>query len=183
MEVDLFLEHNRVAESPFLHQYGLLKPVGTIIFLLMVAGCKYDTELISTTVNGEVCDTDRTIEVGVWGNGGDCDTEPAFVMVVEQTNACFGWERSISATETRWNSATNIVCYRDRVCYTQHPDSEDCTSSMGTTDKQWLVDDCSMGASVISGTEDCPEAPPEGCPLSDQQEGSDLATCETDPLD
>ena len=153
-----------------------------LMFIPIFTGCGYDTTLVSTTVNGEVCETDRTFEVGVWGKGGGCDTDPAFVMVVEQSNACFGWERSVSDTETRWNSATNIVCYRDRVCYTQHPDSEDCTSEMGTTDKQWLVDDCDAGAQIVSGTEDCPEAPPEGCPLSDQQEGSMMGTCDTDLL-
>lgn len=149
-----------------------------VIVLFFFACSSYQSEVISTKTSGNACTNGRTIEVGVWGNGGDCEGDPAFTLTVETSSTCFGWERSVSDTETRWNSATNFRCYRDRVCFTQHPDAVACENPIGTTDKEWRADTCSAGTMILSGTEDCPDAPMEGCPLSDQQEGSTELTCD-----
>jgi hypothetical protein len=107
-----------------------------------------------------------------------CDGNPAFVLTVQTSSTCFGWERSVGDSDTRWNSPTNFRCYKDRVCYTQHPDAAACENPIGTTHKECRADTCSAGTMILSGAEDCPEAPVDGCPLSDQQEGSAKLTCD-----
>lgn len=133
--------------------------------------------VVSMQTSGPACEVAREIQVGVWGNGGACDGEPAFILTVDLSYTCFGWERSLPDGTTRWNSATNFRCYKDRVCYTQHPASGTCEAPIGTTDKEWRAGTCSAGTRVISGTEECPEAPVGGCPLSAKQQGSSDLTC------
>ena len=156
-------------------------PRTCLLIIAVVTGCSsYPSEVVSSRNTGDVCSSSRLIEVGVWGNGGACEGDPAFVLSVETSTSCFGWERSVSDDETRWNSATNFRCFRDRVCYTQHPDAAACENPIGTTDKEWRAGSCSMGTMILNGTEDCPEAPPEGCPLSARQEGSTDLRCGDD---
>jgi len=134
--------------------------------------------VVSTQISGPACDVSREVEVGVWGNGGACTGDPAFILTVDLSYTCFGWERSLPDGTTRWNSATNFRCYKDRVCYTQHPATGTCEAPIGTTDKEWRADTCSAGTMILSGTADCPEAPAEGCPSSAKQQGSQDLTCD-----
>ena len=144
---------------------------------MILCNCSHESSVVSTKTSGEVCEVARTIEIGVWGTSGDCDGEPKLILTVDASRACFGWERTVGGGDTRWNSATNFRCYNDRLCYSQHPNSGSCEAPLGTTDKQWLSS-CSAGAMILSGIEDCPDAPPEGCPLSDQQEGTAGLSCD-----
>jgi hypothetical protein len=82
--------------------------------------------------------------------------------------ACFSWFAAGSNAQS--NSADHFQCYRDRLCYTQHPGSMTCDGGFGTG-KEARVGQCAkepagrLYARIISGTEDCPPAP-EGfeCP-------------------
>jgi hypothetical protein len=153
-----------------------------LIAVLVLMSCdagESASSVVSTETSGMACEVARTLEVGVWGNGGSCDGEPAFVLSVDLSHTCFGWERSLSDGTTRWNSATNFRCYQERVCYTQHPASGTCDAPIGTTDKQWMAGTCVDGAMILSGSEGCPEGPAEGCPLSEKQLGSSELSCDT----
>lgn len=136
------------------------------------------SSVVSTQTSGSACEVARKIVVGVWGNGGACNGDPAFTLTVDLSYTCFGWERSLPNGTTRWNSATNFRCYKDRVCYSQHPGSGTCKAPIGTTDKEWRVGTCSAGTMIMSGAENCPEAPAGGCPLSAKQKGSQSLTCD-----
>jgi hypothetical protein len=150
-----------------------------LVFWVFLGSCgqsDFQSGVVDTVSSGEICTESRTVEVGIWGNGGDCSGDPAFILEVPLTQACFGWERSLENGETRWNSATRFQCYQDRVCYSQHPDSDTCEAPLGTTDKEWRSE-CSAGTKLLSGTDDCPPAPGEGCSLSDKQVGTEGVMC------
>jgi hypothetical protein len=92
----------------------------------------------------------------------------------DTSQTCFAF--TASNTPAGANSATRFQCYRDRLCYTQFYSSDSCTDGgRGSTDLQAKVGD----ARVISGTEDCPEAPAGfECPASGPGEGADApAAC------
>ena len=111
---------------------------------------------------------------------------PASSRTYDTSMACFSWSGSSSAGE---NSVTNMQCYRDRLCYTQHPASLVCASQ--PTDKEARTDRCvldtagpegSIYALILSGTASCPEAP-EGfeCPASESGAGTaGIAECTTE---
>jgi hypothetical protein len=161
-----------------IEENGMKRSILLIAFALLAGGCdSEESTVVSTQTSGEVCDDARLVEVGVWGTGGDCDGDPSFVLTVKFEKSCFGWERSLEDGSTRWNSATNLRCHRDRVCFTQHPDAETCGAPIGTTDKEWSTS-CQAGTKILSGTENCPDAPSAGCPLSDTQEGSGSLECD-----
>jgi hypothetical protein len=172
-----------MAGTQYSNEQGRPTAVILLALGLLLSGCSASdgdsqSTVVSTQTSGPACEGARTIEVGVWGNGGACDGDPAFILTVDLSHTCFGWERSLSDGSTRWNSATNFRCYKDRVCYTQHPATGVCEAPIGSTDKEWRVGICSAGTMIISGAEDCPEAPAEGCFLSAKQEGSQDLTCD-----
>ena len=77
---------------------------------------------------------------------------------------CFSWTSAGSMAME--NSATRFQCYADRLCYTQHPNSVDCTDGgFGRTDKQARLNMCikepdgQLYSMLLSGTEACPPAP------------------------
>lgn len=84
---------------------------------------------------------------------------------------CFSW--TAVGSNAQQNSATRFQCYRDRLCYTQHPGSLACGGGRAATDKESRTDLClkepagALYSKIASGTESCPEAP-EGfeCPRS-----------------
>jgi hypothetical protein len=97
---------------------------------------------------------------------------------------CFSWTAMGSSAQE--NSATRFRCYRDRLCYTQHPNSLTCTDGgFGRTDKQARLDVClkepdgALYSKLLSGTESCPTAPAGfECPTSASRQGTDgIAAC------
>jgi hypothetical protein len=88
----------------------------------------------------------------------------------DTASTCFTWVAQGSAAQE--NSATRFQCYRDRLCYTQHPDSLTCAGGLAT-DKESRTDRCTkepngrLYSKIVSGTEGCPTAPPGfECPAS-----------------
>lgn len=111
-------------------------------------------------------------------------TEQAGQRVYDTGQTCFGWESSGSHAGS--NSATRFQCYRDRLCYTQHPETLTCEGgSKGQTDKEARLGEClkevagSLYSKLISGTEACPEAPVGfACPASGAEDGTaGIAAC------
>jgi len=107
----------------------------------------------------------------------------------DTTQSCFSWTGNSAAGE---NSVTNFQCFRDRLCYTQHPASLACDVSRPTNEEA-KTNDCVLDtqnpngnviyARIISGTENCPE-PPDGfeCPVSEPGEGTTgINACKTEP--
>ena len=77
--------------------------------------------------------------------------------------SCFSW--FAQGSHAQENSATSFQCWRDRLCYTQHPDSMSCASALATP-KESRVGEClkepagQLYSRILSGTESCPPAPP-----------------------
>lgn len=91
---------------------------------------------------------------------------------------CFSWTAAGSSAQE--NSATRFQCYRDRLCYTQHPDSLVCSGGRGRTDKQAKLGVClkepdgALYSKLMGGTDGCPEAPTGfECPSSASMQGTD----------
>jgi hypothetical protein len=83
---------------------------------------------------------------------------------------CFSW--FAAGSNAQENSADHFQCFRDRLCYTQHPNSTTCEAGFATA-KEARVGECvkepagRLYARVMSGTEACPPPPPGfDCPLS-----------------
>lgn len=76
---------------------------------------------------------------------------------------CFSW--TAAGSHAQQNSATRFQCYRDRLCYTQHPGTLACGGGGLATDKESRTDQCLkepagiLYSKILSGTESCPEAP------------------------
>src|SRR4029453_19264794 len=76
--------------------------------------------------------------------------------------SCFSWVAQGSHAQE--NSANRFQCYRDRLCYTQHPNSLTCEGGFSTA-KEARVGEClkepagRLYSKVLSGTESCPVAP------------------------
>ena len=94
----------------------------------------------------------------------------------DTSQTCFTWTAAGSAAQE--NSATRFRCYRDRLCYTQHPDSLTCGGGMAT-DKESRTDRCTkepagrLYSRIISGTGSCPPAPAGfECPASSGGQGT-----------
>ena len=90
--------------------------------------------------------------------------------------SCFSWVAS--GSHAQQNSADGFQCYRDRLCYTQHPGSLTCEGGF-STDKEARVGECvkepagRLYAQIVSGTESCPAAPAGfSCPASAPGAGS-----------
>ena len=109
--------------------------------------------------------------------------------IYDTTQACFSWEGNSAAG---LNSATNFRCFKDRLCYTQHPATLDCNNG-SPTDKEARTDACVADtvnpdgkiiyAKIIGGTDSCPE-PPAGyeCPLSEPMAGTPgINACTMEP--
>jgi hypothetical protein len=104
----------------------------------------------------------------------------------DTTKDCFSWTAQGSSAQE--NSATRFQCYRDRLCYTQHPNSLTCgDGGFGRTDKQAKLGVClkepdgALYSKLLSGTDSCP-ATPAGfeCPASTSMQGTEgIAACTT----
>jgi hypothetical protein len=114
---------------------------------------------------------------------GDCNPASEVGRRTYDTSlACFAW--TAVGSNAQENSATRFQCYRDRVCYTQHPNSHDCGGALAT-DKESRTAIClkepagALYSRIVSGTESCPEAPPGfTCPASVAGEGTPgVAVC------
>jgi len=84
---------------------------------------------------------------------------------------CFSW--TAVGSNAQENSATRFQCYRDRLCYTQHPNSLSCGGSGLATDKESRTDVCLkepagvLYSRILGGTDACPVAPAGfQCPAS-----------------
>jgi hypothetical protein len=110
------------------------------------------------------------VTVGLYGD--DTCTPGRELMLIRFNLAqdCYGWSRDSNRGVVD-NSATRFRCYRDRLCYTQTPQTLACDGR--PEDKQTRTDRCTpepqgtLWTKLLSGTESCPEAPPGfECPLS-----------------
>ncbi|HVV82385.1 MAG TPA: hypothetical protein VHE35_04870 [Kofleriaceae bacterium] len=98
--------------------------------------------------------------------------------VYDTSQTCFAFTAHDSPGGA--NSATRFQCYRDRLCYTQFYNSDSCSDGgHGSTDEQARLGECvkeaagTRYAKLISGTEQCPEAPAGfECPASAAGEGA-----------
>ncbi len=104
----------------------------------------------------------------------------------DTSQTCFTW--TAAGSNAGENSATRFQCYRDRLCYTQHPNTLTCgQGGFGWTDKQARLGQCLkepdglLYSKLISGSEGCPEAPVGfECPLSASSQGTDgIVACTT----
>jgi hypothetical protein len=96
----------------------------------------------------------------------------------DTSQTCFAF--TASNTPAGASSATRFQCYRDRLCYTQFYSSDSCSDGgHGSTNLQAKLGECvkeaagTRYAKLISGTEECPEAPAGfECPASAAGEGA-----------
>ena len=104
----------------------------------------------------------------------------------DTSQECFSW--SSPGSSAGENSATRFQCYADRLCYTQHPNTTDCTDGgFGATDKQARLGMClkepdgALYSKLLSGTDACPAAPAGfECPTSATMQGApEPAVCTT----
>ncbi len=150
---------------------------------LMFIACGTETD-----TGGEPTGTCNAQVVLGFYTDADCTVEVSAASATRtyDTNmSCFGWEGNSAAGE---NSATNFQCYRDRLCYSQHPATLTCDGNR-FTDKEARTDACVLDtenpnggaiyAKIVSGTESCPEAPAGfECPASEPGEGTPgIAAC------
>ena len=115
--------------------------------------------------------------------GSDCSAATEVGRRTYDTaQACFAW--TAVGSNAQENSATRFQCYRDRVCYTQHPNTLDCSGALAT-DKESRTALClkepqgALYSRIVSGTESCPEPPPGfACPSSTAGNGTGgVAAC------
>ncbi len=110
------------------------------------------------------------VTMGLYGN--DQCTPGTEVMLIRFNLAqdCYGWSRDSSRGVVD-NSASRFQCYRDRLCYTQTPNSLTCGGR--PEDKQSRTDGCTLEPQgnlwtrLLDGTQNCP-VPAAGfeCPVS-----------------
>ena len=132
------------------------------------------------------------VEIGFYADP-EC-TQPVMAAsstrIYDTRQECFSWEGGSAAGE---NSVTRFQCFRDRLCYTQHPATLACNNG-SPTNKEARTDECVLDtqtpdgsraiyAKIIGGTESCPEAPADfECPVSELQAGTPgIAACTTVP--
>lgn len=164
----------------------------------MMDGGMMDGEMMSGEMtSGEPSDNNNAectaqVEIGFFSDP-ECTqlvTGASPTRVYDTTQSCFSWEGNSAAGE---NSATRFQCFRDRVCYTQHPATLSCDNPT-PTNKEARTDECVLDtqtpdgsraiyAKIIGGTEGCPEAPADfECPLSEPQQGTTgIEACSMEP--
>jgi hypothetical protein len=115
----------------------------------------------------------------------DCTPgEEVGTVTIHLARPCDAWTRS-SMRGTKTDSFTRLQCYRDRVCFTVHPDSATCAPGASDADVELRAGVCQRDkplpdgtlldnfTKVISGLDDCPEAPAGfACPMSDGGDGT-----------
>jgi hypothetical protein len=113
-------------------------------------------------------------------------TQQVGMRSYDTSQVCFSWTAMGSMAQE--NSATRFQCYADRLCYTQHPNTLDCTDGgFAQTDKEARLNECLkepdglLYSKLISGTESCPPAPAGfTCPTSASKSGTpEPAACTT----
>ena len=151
---------------------------GLLVVATLLGACGSGASPSPDPEGGAACSAE--IRLGLFGNE-NCDGEPVLVVTLPLEQPCVGWDRGV-----RLNSATRFQCWRDRLCYTQYVSSGTCdaTEAMRVEDKEsWTT--CtkdptpSIWTRILSGTEDCPEAPAGfACPLSGEGTGNpEIAAC------
>ena len=150
-----------------------------LLALLAAIGCGSST----TTPAANGCGA--KVQIAFYSDA-DC-TAQVGKRTYDTSLTCFSWTAMGSSAAE--NSATRFQCYRDRLCYTQHPDVLTCeNSSRGRTDKQASTTKClkepdgSLYSKILGGTDGCPEAPAGfECPTSAAMMGTDgIAACHTE---
>jgi hypothetical protein len=163
-------------------QTNLLSTRAAILALSVVAAalgaCGSGAASSSSADTDTACSAE--VRLGLFASD-TCDGEPVLVVTLPLDQPCVGWDRGV-----RYNSATRLQCYRDRLCYTQYVASPTCDAAEATLveDKEsrtTCTDDPTpnIWTRILSGTEDCPEAP-EGftCPVSGPDGGNtEVAAC------
>lgn len=144
----------------------------------LLGACGSGAAPSSSADAGAACSAE--IRLGLFASD-TCDGEPVLVVTLPLEQPCVGWDRVV-----RQNSATRFQCYRDRLCYTQYVASPTCDAAEATLveDKEsrtTCTDDPTpnIWTRILSGTEDCPEAP-DGfeCPVSGPGGGNpEVAAC------
>lgn len=98
-------------------------------------------------------------------------TQQAASLTVDISQKCFGWTRSAAQSKTKDTSVTDIQCYTDRLCLTEHTNTLACDAqSPAPTSREYRTDQCVQQSAkvfvrIVSGTENCPVAPADfKCP-------------------
>jgi hypothetical protein len=154
-----------------------MKQVSVVVIGIMLAACGEDESAQQGTCTARALiafysDSACTAMVGM--------------RSYDTAQECFSW--TAPGSSAMENSATRFQCYADRVCYTQHPNTLDCTDGgFGQTDKQAILGMClkepdgQLYSKLLSGTEACPPAPAGfECPTSASMQGTvEAAVCTT----
>ena len=146
----------------------------------MVACVEYaDDQPLDQVDGGALPESTCTAQVLIaFYDDAEC-TNQVGARVYDTSQTCFAF--TARDTPAGASSATRFQCYRDRLCYTQFYSSDSCSDGgRGSTDNQAKLGECTKEAAgtryakLISGTEDCPEAPAGfECPASAAGEGAD----------
>lgn len=155
--------------------------LGLCVLVMVLAACGSGVAPSSdaNAGTGDACSAE--IKLGLFASDA-CDGEPVLVVTLPLEQPCVGWDRGV-----RQNSATRFQCWRDRLCYTQYVASGTCDAAEATLveDKEsrtTCTDDPTpnIWTRILSGTEDCPEAPAGfECPVSGPGGGgnAEIAAC------
>ncbi len=158
------------------------------LFAFLLGACSTEDDSGSNEEPTGTCDAQ--VVIGFYTDP-ECTQEVAAsspTRTYDTTRSCFDWVGNSAAGE---NSATNFQCYRDRLCYTQHPATLTCDGNR-FTDKEARTDVCLLDtanpnggeiyAKIVSGTEGCPAAPAGfECPASASGEGTPgIAACSSE---
>lgn len=141
--------------------------------LLLPAACGTSGEPNSTSTGS----CTAKVLIAFYSDAG-CTTQVG-MRTYDTTKDCFSWTAQGSSAQE--NSATRFQCYKDRLCYTQHPNTLDCgDGGFGRTDKQAKLGVClkepdgALYSKLLSGTDGCPTVPAGfECPSSASMQGTD----------
>ena len=144
-----------------------------LVSLLLPAACGTNSQPESTSTG--TCTAKVLI---AFFSDANCTTQVG-MRTYDTTKDCFSW--TAQGSNAQENSATRFQCYRDRLCYTQHPNTLSCgDGGFGRTDKQAKLNTClkepddALYSNLLSGTNNCPNAPAGfECPASSSMQGTD----------
>ena len=140
-------------------------PMRQVFIILILTNNIYAQTITPTKTNTpQNPDPKNIITVGFYNNSKCTGTPKAIRQIYLQD--CFFWQRKTTKNSTRDNSMNNLKCFKDRLCYTQYPNSNNCkTSQQGIFKNKAFFTTCTrekQGNSwsrILSGTEFCKKTP------------------------
>jgi hypothetical protein len=115
-------------------------------------------------------DQKKIITIGFYDNK-ECKKTPKAIRKIYLQD-CFFWQRKTHNNSYRDNSINNLQCFKDRLCYTQYPESNNCKiAKNGIFAHKQFSTTCTKEAQgtawakIISGSEFCQPTPKDfQCP-------------------